>query len=190
MKRVVTSLVLAAASVAFASTASATVLTFDDITADDFVGAHYGGLDWSAGDWFAFGGVQDPYTAHSGDVRVTSGFGDADDATAIGLGGGRTFQGAWFAGANYATVTFQLYEQGALVATSATLDPSSTSTWLSSGYTGLVDKVVVSSPYQGSFVMDDFTFSAAVPEPASTTLLFAGLLALGALARRRSNARG
>jgi opacity protein-like surface antigen len=186
MKRLLSHLALALAGLASSSFASATVLNFDDIASDGFVSTNYGGLDWSAGDWFAYGQAQAPYTPHSGDVRITSGFGDADAATAIGLGAGMTFQGAWFAGLEGATVTFQLYDQGALVATSATLDPSATPTWLASGYTGLVDKVVVSSPDQGSFVMDDLTFAAAVPEPASMTLMFGGLLALAAVARRRA----
>jgi opacity protein-like surface antigen len=186
MKRLLSHLALALAGLASTSFASATVLNFDDITADDFVSANYGGLDWSAGDWFAYGQEQAPYTPHSGDVRIASGFGDPDSATAIGLGSGMTFQGAWFAGLEGATVTFQLYDHGTLVATSATLDPSATPTWLASGYTGLVDKILVSSPDQGSFVMDDLTFAAAVPEPASMTLMFGGLLALAAVARRRA----
>jgi opacity protein-like surface antigen len=190
MKSLLSHFALAAASLALASSASATVLNFDDLATDGFVPASYGGLDWSAGDWFAFGEVQDPYNAHSGDVRITSGFGDPDAATAIGLGQDETFQGAWFAGLDGATINFQLYENGALVATSATLDPSSAPTWLSSGYAGLVDKVVISSPFQGSWVMDDFTFAAAVPEPASTTLMLAGLVAFGIVARRRANTRG
>ena len=101
-------------------------------------------------------------------MRVASGFGDADGATAIGLGAGRNFQGAWFAGYEDVDVTFKLYDHGALVATSSTLSTSATPTWLASGYAGLVDEVVVSSADQGAWVMDDLTFSAAVPEPGST----------------------
>ena len=186
MKRLLSSFLLAAAGLAVAPLASATVLTFDDLSGDDFVPASYGGLDWSAGDWFAFGGEQAPFTPHSGDVRITSGFGDPDAATAIGLGDGKTFQGAWFAGYEDVSVSFQLYEHGTLVATSATLATSATPTWLASGYAGLVDEVIVSSADQGGFVLDDFTFSAAVPEPASTALLACGLVALAAVARRRA----
>ena len=98
-------------------------------------------------------------------MRIASGFGDADAATAIALGDGKTFQGAWFAGYDDVDVTFKLYEHGALVATSATLDTSATPTWLASGYTGLVDEVIVSSAGPGrAFAMDDFAFAAAVPE--------------------------
>ncbi|MCK9689007.1 PEP-CTERM sorting domain-containing protein [Scleromatobacter humisilvae] len=186
MKRLLSSLLLAAAGLAVAPFVSATVLTFDDLAGDDFVPANYGGLDWSAGDWFAFGDAQPPFSAHSGSMRIASGFGDADAATAIGLGDGRTFQGAWFAGYEDVDVSFKLYEHGALVATSATLATSATPTWLASGYAGLVDEVIVSSADQGGFVLDDLTFSAAVPEPASTALLACGLVALAAVARRRA----
>jgi hypothetical protein len=162
------------------------VLSFDDLASDDFVPANYGGLDWSAGDWFAFGAEQAPFTPHSGSMRIASGFGDPDSATAIGLGDGKTFQGAWFAGYEDVSVTFELYEHGALVATSATLATSATPTWLASGYGGLVDEVIVSSADQGGFVLDDLAFSAAVPEPGSTALMACGLLALVAVARRRA----
>ena len=186
MNRLLSSLALALASLAATPLASAAVLGFDDIARDELVGAGYGGLDWSAGDWFAFSADQPPFTAHSGNVRVASGFGDADAATAIGLGNGKTFQGAWFAGYEDVTVTFELYDHGQLVATSATLATSATPTWLGSGYAGLVDEVIVSSAAQGGFVMDDLTFSATVPEPASMALFVAGVLALVTVARRRA----
>ena len=185
MNRLIPRLALALACACAAPFASATALTFDDISSDDLVAANYGGLDWSAGDWFAFGGEQAPFTPHSGNVRVTSGFGDPDSATAIGLGDGKTFQGAWFAGYEDVSVTFKLYDHGTLVATSTTLGTSAAPTWLASGYTGLVDEVIVSSADQGAWVMDDFTFSAAVPEPATLALMASGLLVLAAAARRR-----
>lgn len=185
MNRLFPHLALAFACAAAAPFASATVLTFDDITTDDLVAANYGGLDWSAGGWFAFSGEQSPLTAHSGSVRLTSVFGATDAETAIGLGDGKTFQGAWFAGYDDVSLTFELYEHGTLVATSATLTPSATPTWLASGYAGLVDEVIVSSADQTAWVMDDLTFSAAVPEPASMALMTGGLLAFAAAARRR-----
>ena len=187
MKLPVISLLLAVAGASFLPSASATVLTFDDLGADGVVPMNYGGLDWSASSWFAFGAPQQPYTAHSGDYRVAADFEAADSSTTISFGTPASFQGAWFAGLQGATVTFQLYLAGALVATSATLDPGETPQFLASGYSGLVDKLVVASPSQGSYVMDDFSFTAAVPEPQTYALLLAGLCALSIAARRRAN---
>ena len=158
MKRLLTSLALAFAGLAAAPFASATVLDFDDL-AEGVVPANYGGLDWSAGDWSAFSDEGAPFTPHSGSMSISSGFLDPDSATAIGLGDGKTFQGAWFAGYDDVSVTFQLYDHGKNVATSSTLTTSATPTWLASGYAGQVDEVIVSSDAQDGFVMDDFTFA-------------------------------
>lgn len=192
MDKRICAMVVGAALGALASAASATVLTFDDVGGDalmtDVAGGHYGGLDWTGGDWFAYGEAQDPYTAHSGDFRLISGFEDADSATAIRFAAPATFQGAWFSGLGGATVTFELYLHGTQVGTSATLDPDATPRFLASGYAGLVDEIVVASPGQASFAMDDFTFAPGVPEPAPLALLLAGLGAV-ALRARRAGAR-
>ena len=186
MKRLLTSLSLAFASLAAAPMASATVLTFDDLP-DGGVPANYGGLDWSAGDWSVFSGEQAPFTAHSGGSRITTGFDDVDALATIDIGGGKTFQGAWFSGFEDVSVTFELYDHGVQVGTSSTLAASATPTWLASGYAGLVDTVVVASGDQGaSWVLDDLTFAAAVPEPGSTALMAGGLLLLAAVARRHA----
>jgi opacity protein-like surface antigen len=178
----------ALALAAIVPAASATVLSFDDLGGDGPVAANYGGLDWSAGDWFVYSYPQDPYTPHSGDFRATVGFGDTDANTEIRFGANTTFQGAWFSGFADATVTFQMYYQGNLVATSATLDPSATPEFLASGYAGLVDELIISSPDQSDYTMDDFTFAQAVPEPETYALMLAGLGAVGLVARRRRHA--
>ena len=96
------------------------------------------------------------------------------------------FDGAYFAGLDFSTATFQLYNSGSLVATSGTLIPSSTPTFLASGYTGLVDEVRVSLASVGSIVMDNVTYNTdieTVPEPS--TILGLGVLGLGAFCQRK-----
>jgi hypothetical protein len=170
--------------------ASADVLGFDDIGSYGLVPTHYGGLDWSSSSWIAFGDTQDPYAAHSGDWRVSTDFGSTDTDSTIRFLSASVFDGAWFSGYGDAAVTFELYLGGALVASSATLAPTGTASYLASGYAGLVDAVVVSSPLQAFYAMDDFTFHApvaAVPEPQTWALMFAGM-GLVAVARRTRRA--
>ena len=172
--------------------ATATVLSFDDLGSDGSVPASYGGLDWSAGGWsyYTFTGDAPPYTPHSGDGRATvNWYDDADAAAAkptsrIGFGQNMVFDGAYFAGLSGATVQYELYRDGALVWTSAALNPTGTPAFLASGYAGLVDAIEFVGPSLYSVVMDDFTFNA-VPEPASGALLLAGLAGITLVMRRR-----
>ncbi|MGE5866174.1 MAG: PEP-CTERM sorting domain-containing protein [Rhizobacter sp.] len=177
--------VIAAALALGAPLASATVLTFDDLGADGLVPSNYGGLDWSSSTWFSFGGDQAPFSAHSGSYRATLGWDGSTDTSAIGFATANTFAGAWFAGYEGVSVTFDLFFQGTQVASSAALAVSGTSSFLSSGYAGLVDRVLVRSNDPANFVMDDFTFGSPVPEPASTAMLLAGLGLVAVAARRR-----
>jgi hypothetical protein len=164
--------------------AHADVLTFDDLGSAGTVPLHYGGLDWSGAGWLAFGDAQPPFTAHSGNWRLATDFGIADAASEIRFATPTVFNGAWFAGLGGATVSFQLYAQGQLVASSATLDPNEVPAFLASGFAGQVDAVRVHSPWHASFVMDDFSFTSAVPEPQSWLLMGLGLAALAARASR------
>jgi hypothetical protein len=165
--------------------ASATVVTFDDLKDDGTLPTNYAGLDWSASSWFQFAGEQSPYTAHSGDRRATLGFDGSSATSAIGFLSPSTFQGAWFAGFQGVNVAIDMYFAGSLVASTLNLGLSDVPTFLDSGYAGLVDRIVFRSNDPAFFVMDDLTFAAAVPEPASGALALGGLAVAALIVRRR-----
>ena len=82
---------------------------------------------------------------------------------------------------------FNLYNDGSLVWTSASLGTTSTPTFLSSGYSGAVDVVGVLSNANDFYVMDDVTYGGdvtAAPEPATMSLVLVSLVGLGVLRRR------
>ena len=180
--------------------AQAGVLTFEDLNpspaAYDAMPASYNGLSFSG--WYF--GPDTVYAPASGSIDLFTDYADPNDPgnyvitdsnNAVTSTIAFYFTGAYFSG--YSGVTFELFKDGALVATSDSLPDSLGPnpygpTFLASGYAGLIDTVVVRG-VQGYYAMDDFTFrldpTAAVPEPASYALV---LVALGsaALARRRS----
>ena len=83
-------------------------------------------------------------------------------------------------------MTFELYNAGALVATSATIAVHGTPTWLASGYSGLVDEVRINTS-NGCYVCDNVTYGA-IPEPESWALTIAGFGIVGFAMRRRATA--
>ena len=154
----------------------------------------YGGINWG-GNWTCYTAVDSFYTPNSLSGRVYDASNSANFFTFVTP---QTFQGAWFSGMNTTTVQFQLYSGLDLVGSSAVLGTTSTPAFLSSGYAGLVDRVVVSSNAPDFFVMDDVTYSAGpvnpikppgptdptgTPEPQTVALL-AGGLGLIAVVRR------
>lgn len=161
------------------SIASATVLDFEDLSGQSALSSNYGGLTW-ASDWEHYDWTQPPFSAHSGVQRLyNNGNGNTDW---FKFSSDVVFNGAYFAGTNSAQ--FELYNNGALVFTSAALNLTSVATFLSSGYSGLVDEVRLNVSNR-EFVMDDVTFhSVSVPEPAPFVLLALGLGAL--FIRRRA----
>jgi hypothetical protein len=175
--------------------ASATVLTFDDIVGPDgyvAVPGNYGGLDWSSSGLSVFTGEQAPFTAHSGQGRVTTDWIDGGPiANTIRFLAPTVFDGAWFSGYGDSTVRFDLYFDGLLVASSASLQLSDAPTFLDAGWDRAIDMIVVSTGAQGSYVMDDFSFDSAaqVPEPGSLALVLAGLGFAGAVRMHRSAQR-
>jgi hypothetical protein len=172
--------------------ASATVLTFDDIVGPDgfaSVPGNYGGLDWSGAKLSVFTGEQAPFTAHSGQGRVTTDWTDGGPvASTIRFLAPTVFDGAWFSGYSDSSVRFDLYLGGQLLASSASLQLSDSPAFLDAGWRSAIDTVVVSSGFQASYVMDDLSFESAaqVPEPGSLALVLAGLGLAGAVRRRRS----
>lgn len=174
MKKILAAVLL---SVVGVGVSQATVVNFDDLSGQAAMADGYGGITWSVGSWVHYDWYQWPYTAKSPVQRVYS-YTDGE----FEFGSDVTFDGAWFAGMTTTTVSFDLYDDGNLVASSSSMGLSDVPTWLSSGYAGPVDKVQVVSNAYGYFVMDDVTFNA-VPEPASLVALAGG--ALVALRRRR-----
>jgi hypothetical protein len=180
--KILVGVVLTVFLLGMAAYASTTVCTFDDLVGQAPVPDGYCGITWS-GNWTYYGFSQPPYNPHSPPNRI---YDQSNSTNFFSFPTPEVFQGAWIAGNSFATVTFDLYNGNNLVWTSATGIPTDTPTFLASGYSGLVTKVVVDSPAPDFFILDDVTYGTGggTPEPASLLLLGSGLLALGSRARK------
>lgn len=166
---------LIAASALASASASAEVVSFDSLRGNGPLPSVYSDIAWEQG-WHFLSSPFPPFNAHSSPTRI---FSEAAATSFTFLQSDQIFRGAWFAGYYY--VSFNLYNDGALVHSSRTLElfGNGPSRYLSAGYKGLVDMVtVVGIP--GGYVMDDVTYGE-VPAPGVPHLMIAGMLAAAVL---------
>ena len=186
---------MAVAAFAALPATAQTVLNFDDLTGMGAIGTYQGVNFDNNFTYYDF--AQDPYNAKSGSTRI---FGNYDkfpaaqqSAMAFYVGGSSVFDGFWLAGSGAGQVSFDLYKNGTLVGSSASVGTTGTPTFLASNYTGTVDEVRINA-LNGYWVGDDFTFSTltpfgAVPEPSTWALMILGFGAVGGAMRRRQSVK-
>jgi hypothetical protein len=173
-----------------------TVVNFDDLPGENAgqdvpVPDGYGGITWN-NQWNYFGREQAPYNPASGKQRAYT----RDlEAAFFFKTAPVVFNGAFFSGFNVSAPRFELYLQNQFVASSQSLIPSEVSTFLASGYAGLVDEVRVIEQRGGTmnfndgrvtnfptYVMDDVTYTTdSIPSPA----LLPGLIGFGVVLWRK-----
>ena len=173
----------------FAPAAQAqTIIDFEDLTGSGAFTTTYHGIDFEPGVWNYYDFVQSPYTPHSGSERTFQTTTEVNPFFTFVTP--TAFQGLWVSGLSSASAQLFLYDtSNTLVATSGIVSGSATPQFLSSGYNGLVKKVVINTPQADQVVFDDLTLgnsTTAVPEPGAVALLVTtGLSGAGFLFRKR-----
>jgi hypothetical protein len=188
-----------------AATAGAVLVTFDDLnlSANDPIPDGYQGINWTTTPvlvdfrWFPSASVDPihPSPTPPGTAYAHNAFGDVSASfrflTPEIFNGSYIYAIADTCGASCPThkpltVKFDLYLGGVLKHESSTLNGNSDWQFLASGYSGLVDEVViVKSSIQFAAFMDNISYSEPVPEPAIWALLFPGFLLVGLAACQR-----
>lgn len=177
---------LALASAGSEARAAIVDVNFDNLGSSQVVADGYGGINWH-GEWSTL--VQSGYPPQSPPNAI---YNLAHNLrTDFSFVTPEVFIGAYFSGFSESNVSFQLYLNNALVATSASLSPTQTPTFLNSGYSGLVDQVVVVDSGDGAhYVVDDVTYqttATSVPEPSS--LMMSGLAVVAGIGSRLRRSR-
>lgn len=157
-----------------AATAGTTTLTFDDALDDGVMFVEYGGASWSAYLKTDYGSGSNRYL-HGPDIEAIFHSPIVFVATDYSSWGG-----------SHTGRAYDLYMNGMLVYEGQS-DQGYEMTWghLASGYGGAVDRIVFYGSSDGA-VIDNFTFSAPVPEPETYALFLAGFGLMGTIARRKS----
>lgn len=158
---------------AFSVKAQTIILDFEDLSPTGTfqpMPNGYGCINWSGVFW-PYDAAQDPFNPSSGIVRIASNRVLREENPIIPRGQfqfvipDQVFNGAWFAGPSppqVVNVRFELYNDGDLVHSSATLQMSPVPTFLDSGYSGPVDAVTIVGP-EGEYVFDDLSYWTASP---------------------------
>lgn len=166
-------------AVSFSSAAQAVTVTFEDIPNQQLYDGYGGISGWNEAGQLSSSSVNTgigDYWFHGwgGELRF-------DSAPIIFEGVYYQFWGGDAAG----QYSYSLYYQNQLVY-SDPLDPNRPFNpyWLTSNYSGLVDKIYFYGTPDG-IVLDNLTYSiAAVPEPSTYVLLLGGLGVLGLMRRK------
>jgi len=180
--------------------AANTVINFDDLSSGEAIPSSYQGFNWS-GDWYAYS--QDDYSANYGNSvtfpsypnAAYNGFGVVD--VSLSSGAAFDFVGAYFTGwaenngnASFTapSITVTGYNGATLVGSATMSLATDQFTWLAGNLDDVTSLDFNNGGADGQWwLMDNFTYSGAVPDGGMTIALLGGaLVGLQALRRKLS----